>query len=247
MVSPPDAFEYGAVTPGHLAIPISAASLEVALILCLFKVSTVARQQLAVLYRTMSIGPSIFEHAAEHVTVLVVDFRQPDEAAILERTRLGLLLRVLLHLLREALAGTQRPTCLVRLLDIISGSNVSLSLEYVAFLVFELDCTIGFVFDELSDNLGTVGHRQLSSLTTALILEPFALKGVAVGIVHRTLALPEVLLHATFIEFAVAEKNLDVSILESPAIEAAFKNLIRCVEEDALALRSALAPLTLVD
>ena len=189
MVSPPDAFEHGAITPGHLAIPVSATSLEVALILGLFKVSTVTCQQLAVLYRTMSIGSSIFEHAAEHVTVLVVDFRQPDEAAILERAWLGLLLRVLLHLLREALAGTQWPSCLVRLLDIIGGGNVSLSLEYVAFLVLELDCAIGFVFNELSDNLGTVGHRQLSSLTTTLILEPFALEGVAVGVVHRTLAL----------------------------------------------------------
>ena len=100
----------------------------------------------------MSIRSSIFEHPTEHITVLVVDLGQPDEATILERAWLSLHLRVLLHLLLQSLAGTERSSSLVRILNIIGSCHVCFGLEDITLLVFKLDGTVGLVLDELPDD-----------------------------------------------------------------------------------------------
>ena len=64
---------------------------------------------------------------------------------------------------------------------------------------------------------------------------------------HGSLALSHVLLHAALVKFASAEKNLHIAVLDAPTIETALKNLVRVAEKDALTLRAALAPLTLID
>ena len=64
---------------------------------------------------------------------------------------------------------------------------------------------------------------------------------------HGALAFPHVILHVSFIELAVAEEDLHISVLHVPAIEATFKDLVRCVEQNTLALGATLAPLTFVN
>ena len=114
--------------------------------------------------------------------------------------------------------------------EIIGSIHIGLSLKDVAFFVFELNCPVSLVFDELTDNFRAINHDQLSSLATTLVLEPFTIKVVAIGVVHDALAFSDIIFHVAFIELTIAEEDLHVAVLEVPAIKACFKDLIGCAE-----------------
>ena len=75
----PDALEKGSIRPGHLAVAVALASLEVALVLGLFVVtlSCAAWQTIIVLHDAIAIGPAVLKGSPELVTILVVDLGQP--------------------------------------------------------------------------------------------------------------------------------------------------------------------------
>ena len=64
---------------------------------------------------------------------------------------------------------------------------------------------------------------------------------------HCASQFTKVVPHVPLIELSISEEDLDIAVLEFPAIETGFHNLIRRAEEDSLALRAVFAPLSLED
>ena len=171
----------------------------------------------------------------------------PYESAILERTGLRILFRIVFYLLINILPCAKRSVSSVWFLDIISGGYVGLRLEYIAFFVFELDSTVSLVLNKLAYNFRATWHGEFAPLTTSLIFEPFPFKVVAVGIVHSADTFSHVFFHVTFVEFAITEKYLDVTVLQTPSFEASFQDLVLSTEKNALTLRPSLTPLTFIN
>lgn len=120
-------------------------------------------------------------------------------------------------------------------------------MEHIALLIFKLHGSIGLILDELARELGAICHGDLTALASTLVLEPFALEDVSIGVVHSADALSTVVLHVSLVKLTVAEQDFDHAILNLPSIEARFNDLIRGIVQQSLTLRVTFAPLSLVD
>ena len=61
---------------------------------------------------------------------------------------------------------------------------------------------------------------------------------------HYASQFTKVVPHVPLIELSICKEDLDRAVLEFPAIETGFHNLIRRAEEDTLALRAVFSPLS---
>lgn len=76
LITLPHAPEDATIGPGHDAVPVSLARLEIALVFGFLIVSAVlgatVRQAIVILHETVAVGPPILKAAVELVTILVV-------------------------------------------------------------------------------------------------------------------------------------------------------------------------------
>ena len=61
---------------------------------------------------------------------------------------------------------------------------------------------------------------------------------------HYASQFTKVVPHVPLIKLSICKEDLDRAVLEFPAIETGFHNLIRRAEEDTLALRAVFSPLS---
>ena len=103
------------------------------------------------------------------------------------------------------------------------------------------------ILNKLTCELVSIEGCNFTAITSTLILKPLAFEHVTILVMHLASQFALIIFYVTFIELAIGEEDLHVTVLEFPAIKAGFHNLIRWTEENSLSLGAIFAPLSLID
>lgn len=116
-------------------------------------------------------------------------------------------------------------------------------LESVAMAVLILNVAVSTVFDKETAHFAAISSENASSADPTIVL-PLTIVEIAILVVLDACGVAQIVLEVTFVELAIRHEDFDLAVCHFEAVEPGLDYFTGKGEQDSVALRLIIAPLT---